>query len=88
MAEPGKKRGCYLQRESKNSSVFLFSRTFQSLVLSEALRVATEQHDSRNLGRSSFTRDPLMRLDDKGKLSEFDSAFLGKCLFSFLLGVR
>lgn len=86
MAEPGKKRGCYLQRESKNSSVFLFSRTL--LVLSEALRVATEQHDSRNLGRSSFTRDPLTRLDDKGKLSEFDSAFLGKCLFSFLLGVR
>lgn len=86
MAEPGKKRGCYLQRESKNSGVFLFSRTL--LVLSEALRVATEQHDSRNLGRSSFTRDPLTRLDDKGKLSEFDSAFLGKCLFSFLLGVR
>ena len=41
----------------------------------QALCVTTEQHDSGNLGRSSFTRDPLTRLDDKAKPCELICIF-------------
>lgn len=54
---------------------FSVALCWRSLKHTQALRVSTEQHDSRNLGRSSFTRDPLTRLDDKGNPYELICIF-------------